>query len=116
HPHVPEIRDPRTGEDPLDLTPQPRLHLVLVEKDAVLGEPTRLDVAIEQEDAATLGAESPRGEQPRRAGADHGGDVPRCKCARCVRHAPPWPTGLRRAIRHPSTGGPARVGTRPLTP
>ena len=112
HRHVPEIGDPRIGENFLELPPQPRLHLVLVEEDAVLGEPARLDVTIEQEDAATLGRERPGGEEPRRAGADHGDDVSHRVPSRCVRHATSHPIGLRCAIRHHSTGatrGPARA-------
>jgi hypothetical protein len=67
--HVAKVRETGIAQDLVELTSEPALHLVLVEEDPVLGEPTWLDVAVEEEDAAAGSGESPGGEEAGRAGA-----------------------------------------------
>src|SRR5262249_57266676 len=73
--HVPDVGDARIAQDLLELASQPALHLVLVEEDAVLGEPARLDVAVEEEDAAARGGEGPGRKEPGGAGPDYRHDA-----------------------------------------
>ena len=68
---VAQIGHTGVGEDLLELSPQPALHLVLVEEDPVLGEAAGLDVAVQEQHAAAAGGERAGGEQARGAGADH---------------------------------------------
>src|SRR5262249_26387430 len=72
---VAEVGDARIGEDLLELAPQAALHLVLVQEDPVLGQTARLDVAVEEEDAAAEPRERASGEQPSGASSDDGDDV-----------------------------------------
>ncbi len=79
HRQVPGLRDRDVaqvghagiGEDLLELPAKPALHLVFVEEDAVLGEPARLDVPVQQHHAAAGRGEGTGGEETSGAGADH---------------------------------------------
>jgi hypothetical protein len=77
HRHVSEIGHARVREDLLELAAEAALHLVLVEEDAVLGEPARLDVAVQEQHAASGGGERAGGEEAGWACTDHRHDVNR---------------------------------------
>ncbi len=69
--HVSKVGYERVGEDLVELAAQPALHLVLVEEDAVLGQPARLDVPVEQDHAGAGRGEGAGGEETGGPRADH---------------------------------------------
>ena len=73
--HMAEIGDAGIAQDLVELTSEAALHLVLVEKDAVLREASGLDVAIEQQDPGAGIGEGAGGEESRRTRPDHCDDV-----------------------------------------
>jgi hypothetical protein len=83
HRDVSEIGYERVGEDLLELPAKPALHLVLVQEDAVLGEPAGLDVPVEQDHPAALRGQRASGEEAGRTGPDHCDEM-----KRVVRHGP----------------------------
>ncbi len=78
--HVAQVGDARVAQDFVELAPQATFHLVLVEEDAVLGEASGLDVAIEQEDPTTSIGEGAGGEESRRTCPDDGDYVALIVC------------------------------------
>ena len=55
----------------MELPTQAALHLVLVEEDAVLGQPARLDVPVQEDHAGARGGEGAGGEETGGPRADH---------------------------------------------
>ncbi len=69
--NVTQIKNLRVGKDSLELFPQSCLHLFLVDKDTVLGQPARLDIAVEQDHTVTGFGKLARTIDSRRSRADH---------------------------------------------